>query len=323
MVYGYSGTKRAAGARQMKTYIITGGAGFIGSHVAEMLLEQHAEVFVVDDLSSGSLDNLPRHPSLHMLVRDIMSCTADEFPQTVDGIVHLAARPSVVDSWEYPLDVHQANLSATVAVVELCRKLAIPRIVFASSASIYGNNSCVPIKENSIADPESPYGLQKHASESYLRLFGRHSGFSAVSLRFFNVFGPRQQPGSPYSGVMSILLDALRKQKSITIHGDGEQTRDFIFVEDVARLVCAALQEELVEEAGGVFNVGCGQETSINQIVNIMQHYFPEWNNSICYGPCRPGDIRRSLADISKATSWLGIRPLYDIQSGIEHWLRE
>jgi len=306
----------------MKRYIVTGGAGFIGSHIVETMLENGAEVFVIDNLTSGLRENLPDHSGVHVLAMDILSCAPADLPVSVDGIVHLAARPSVVDSWAHPMDVHQANLSSTIAVIELCRQLEIPRIVFASSASVYGNQEILPVDEGVCPNPASPYGLQKLASESYLNLFCGHYGISAASLRFFNVYGPRQQPGSPYSGVISLLLDAMLEQQPFTIFGDGEQTRDFVYVKDVAGFVCRALQCDLPRRENTVLNIGSGQQVSINQLIELLRRHIPDWQAEIRHAPERPGDIKRSQADVAKAAAILG-GATWDMETGLTQYLKD
>jgi len=304
----------------MTTYVVTGGAGFIGSHVVDELLHLGFDVVVVDNFLSGAYENLPDHPKLSVIEKDVLDCQVSDFPASIDGVVHLAARPSVVDSWVCPLAVHQANLSSTVAVIELCQKLDVSRIVFASSAAVYGNQEVVPVSEDIRPNPQSPYGLHKLTGESYLQLFCQYSGFSAVSLRFFNVFGPRQQPGSPYSGIISLLLDAMRLQRPFTIYGDGEQTRDFIYVKDVAGFISQALQQSVPGGENTVLNIGSGKQVSINRLVDIMRAHFPDWHEELRYALERPGDIKKSQADTTKTTALLGAAS-WSIDAGLRQMI--
>jgi len=222
-------------------FLVTGGAGFIGSHVTETLLSQGYRVTVVDNLSTGFLQNLSDHPNLQFIKKDVVDCNPQDFSSLIDGVAHLAATPSVGLSWEQPLKVHNNNLSATISVIELCKQLNIPKLVFASSASVYGNPIKLPILESHPTDPISPYGLQKLVSEQYGQLFAETLPLSFIALRIFNVFGPRQLPNSSYSGVLSIFLNSMRQGQPITIYGDGSQTRDFIYVKDVATVFTQAL----------------------------------------------------------------------------------
>lgn len=222
-------------------FIVTGGAGFIGSHLTEQLLVEGHNVTVVDNFTTGSLKNLPEHPRLRLLPKNILECQLENFTQPIDGIAHLAATPSVTQSWCQPLESHHNNLSAMIAVLLLCQALNISKLVFASSAAVYGNKIQLPISEAQQTSPISPYGLQKLVSEQYANLFAQQLGLSFVALRLFNVFGPRQDPKSPYSGVISIFTKAMQKGLPITIYGDGKQTRDFIYVKDVAVAFAKAL----------------------------------------------------------------------------------
>lgn len=205
-------------------FIVTDGAGFIGSHVTEQLLLEGHRVTVIDNLSTGSLQNLPAHPRLKLLQKDALTCQPEDFPAQIDGIAHLAATPSVTASWLQPLEVHHNNLSSMIAVIQLCQALNIPRLVFASSAAVYGKQIRLPISEFQDTCPISPYGLQKLVSEQYASLFAKQLGFSFVALRMFNVFGPQQVPGSQYSGVISIFVATMQQGLPITIYGDGTQT---------------------------------------------------------------------------------------------------
>jgi UDP-glucose 4-epimerase len=298
-------------------YLITGGSGFIGSHLVEELLSHKHKVTTIDNLSTGNRHNLPDHENITLFDKNILECTSEDLMNGYDGLVHLAATPSVTQSWYAPLSSHTNNISATVAALELCQKLAIPRLVFASSAAVYGNPSQVPISEDTPTHPISPYGLQKLASEQYIALFAKHLGLSAVNLRLFNVFGPRQDPSSPYSGVISIFTKAMGQDLPIAINGDGSQTRDFVYVKDVAAAFARALTIPLDPGTTLTCNIGTGQAISLLQLKEALQHCFPEWQAGTTFSPPRPGDIQDSQADIGKATITLGFTPQYSIQAGL------
>ncbi|WP_066377192.1 MULTISPECIES: NAD-dependent epimerase/dehydratase family protein [unclassified Anabaena] len=298
-------------------FIITGGAGFIGSHLTEQLLIEGHSVTVVDNLSTGSLKNLPKHSRLKFVCKDILECRAEDFTQPIDGIAHLAATPSVNLSWHKPLETHHNNLSAIIAVLLLCQALKIPKLVFASSAAVYGNKVNLPISEDQQTIPISPYGLQKLVSEQYASLFAKELNISFIALRLFNVFGPRQDPSSPYSGVISIFTKAISQGLPITIYGDGTQTRDFIYVQDVASAFTKALTISTPNNSCIICNVGTGKETSLMQLINILQNMFPNYKSDINFTRPRIGDIQDSQADITKFISLLNFQPQWSVQSGI------
>lgn len=299
-------------------FIVTGGAGFIGSHLTEQLLSKDHQVTVIDNLITGYLKNLPEHPNLKFLKKDIFACQPNDFDDRIDGIAHLAATPSVTTSWLQPLEAHHNNLSATISIIQLCQALNIPKLVFASSAAVYGDPKSLPISENQQAAPISPYGLQKLVSEQYASLFAQQLGFSFVALRLFNVFGPRQAPNSQYSGVISIFSEAMRQCSPITIYGDGTQTRDFIHVQDVAAGFFKALTISLDPGKSVVVNLGSGKPTSLIRLIDVLKECCPNWTSSVNFLPSRIGDIQHSLADISNAYSLLEFAPKWSLQQGLE-----
>ncbi|MEA5567036.1 NAD-dependent epimerase/dehydratase family protein [Anabaena sp. UHCC 0399] len=303
-------------------FIVTGGAGFIGSHLTEQLLSDGHHVTVVDNLSTGSLQNLPEHPHLKLLIKDISRCQPQDFIEQIDGLAHLAATPSVTQSWLQPLKAHHNNLSATIAIIQLCQALNIPRLVFASSAAVYGNPTQLPISENQQTYPISPYGLQKLVCEQYAKLFAKQLGFSFVGLRLFNVFGPRQQPNSQYSGVISIFIDAMQQGLPITIYGDGTQTRDFIYVKDVANGFTKALMTPLKLGSSLICNLGNGKNTSLIELVDILKTCFPNHQSVTNFMPARPGDIQHSQADISSASLLLDFTPQWSLKSGLQTFIK-
>lgn len=304
----------------MAHYLITGGAGFIGSHLVEWLLAAGHRLTVVDDFSTGTRENLPAHPELAIVAHDLLGLTSAQLTGPLDAAVHLAALPSVNDSWTQLARAHAVNLTATVRVIELTRELKIPRLVFASSAAVYGDADVVPIEEVQRLRPTSPYGLQKKASEEYGQLFaGRNLTF--IALRFFNVFGPRQVAGSPYSGVITKFAQAMRANEPVTIFGSGTQTRDFVYVKDIANGIARALEIPGLAPFTAC-NLGRGSAVAIRQLATTMGTFFPGWSGSLDEAPPRLGDIVHSVADISVARRLLSYEPRYSLESGLAEMLQ-
>jgi UDP-glucose 4-epimerase len=299
-------------------FIVTGGAGFIGSHVTEQLLSEGYKVTIVDNLTTGRLQNLTEHPRLKFLQKDISACKPEDFLEPIDGIAHLAATPSVTESWLNPLEAHHNNISATISVMQLIQALKIPRLVFASSAAVYGNPIQVPVTEDHPTTPLSPYGLQKLVCEQYANLFAKSFDFSFVGLRMFNVFGSRQVPNSPYSGVISIFVSTMQQGLPITINGDGTQTRDFVYVKDAAIAFTKALTIPLSPGVCLSCNLGTGKAITLLQLVDILKAYFPDWKSEIKFAPPRLGDIQHSEADISKISSFLNFIPQWSLESAMQ-----
>ncbi len=278
-----------------KKVIITGGAGFIGSNLAEALAVER-EVVVVDNLSTGKKENLQG-----INARLIESSITDLglLKRTFDGadcVFHLGAIASVQRSVEDPLLVNEVNLNGTLNVLAAARDAGVRRVVFASTAAVYGMSPELPKREDMLPDPRSPYAVAKLGGEHYASVFQDLYGLETVALRFFNVFGPRQDPSSEYSGVISRFISAVLNGEQPVIYGDGEQTRDFVFVKDVVRACILASESR----ATGVFNVARGESTSLNQLLKMLgritgREVLPR------YAEARAGDIRHSLADISKA----------------------
>lgn len=274
--------------------LITGGAGFIGSHLADALLAQGFSVRVLDDLSTGKRENLDGR--VELIVGDV----ADEAAlrgavSGCQGVVHLAAIASVQASVEDPVGTHRANFIGTLNLCEAMRQEGIQRVLFASSAAVYGQNGeGSAIDEDVVKAPLTPYAADKLASEYYLDFYRREHGLEPAIFRFFNVYGPRQDPSSPYSGVISIFARRAEQGLPITVFGDGEQTRDFIYVGDLVKLLVTALLADEVAESA--INVGLDQSTSLNQLlaeIGKLTGGLPD----ITYRPARHGDIRHSRAD--------------------------
>lgn len=296
---------------------MTGGAGFIGSHLVDALLARGCRVTVLDDLSSGRMENIKVHlgnPDFRFvrgdvcdegMVRDALS--------GVDAVIHEAAVVSVPTSIERPELVQKVNVRGTLNLLRASAELGVGRFVFASSCAVYGEQEKLPIKEDAEPRPLSPYAASKLAAEEVCREFHR-LGLCTVCLRYFNVYGPRQASGE-YAGVMVKFMERLRAGQPPVIHGDGEQTRDFIHVEDVVEATLLTLERSGVN--GEVFNIGTGRETSINELCGLIVGVSGRENLRPVHGPPRAGDIRRSLADISKVRRVLGFEPKVLLENGI------
>ncbi len=294
-------------------FCVTGGAGFIGSHLVEELLRRGERVRVADDFSSGRRANVPA--DVEVVEGDL--ATRDIARKAVEGcrvVLHQAAIPSVPRSIQNPLASHRANVDATLEVLAAARDAGVRRIVFAGSSSVYGNSAALPKREDMPTTPLSPYALQKLVSEKYCRMFTNLYGLETVTTRYFNVFGPRQQPGSPYSGVISLFIEALAEGRSPTIHGDGGQTRDFTYVGDVVAGVLAAA--EAPDVSGEVINLAAGGRISLIDLVRALQTILGR-DTEPTFGPTREGDVRDSQADITKARSLLGFQPVVPLEEGL------
>ena len=293
-----------------QSILITGGAGFIGSHIADALTADN-DVTVLDDLSSGSRENVPDDATfIEGDVRDddtLKNAAAD-----TDVIFHEAAIVSVEQSIDQPKRCQDVNLAGTVAVLEAARR-ADARVVFASSAAIYGEPTAVPIDETEPTAPASPYGIDKCGADQYVRTYHDLYGLDTVTLRYFNVYGPGQT-GGDYSGVISIFREQALNGDPITVDGDGSQTRDFVHVEDVVR---ANLLAATTDAVGTAYNIGTGTETSIETLAETVQS-LADTDSPIIHGEPRPGDIDRSFADITRARERLGYEPGISLEEGLQ-----
>lgn len=297
-------------------YLITGGAGFIGSHITEELVRRGHSVIVLDDLSSGKEANLAHLLSNVELVRGSVcdSSAVAAACRGADYVLHLAARTSVPRSVLEPVQTNHVNVDGTLNVLIAARDAKIKRVVFAASSSAYGETSELPKKESMEPSPVSPYGVTKLVGELYARVCGRVYGLENVSLRYFNVFGPRQDPTSQYSGVLSRFITALLSGKQPIVYGDGEQSRDFTYV---ANVVDASLRAcEASDASGKVFNVGTGTRFTLNETLRLLEKISGK-NAHAKYDPPRTGDIRDSQADISLATDILGYKPSVSFEKGL------
>ncbi len=308
------------GARMTRTYVVTGGAGFIGSHLVARLLGRGDEVRVVDNFSTGLRENLAGlagHVSIEQA--DIASEGAWEKRLAgAEGVFHLAAVSSVPRSVEHPAESVRANVLGTARVLASARAGKVRRVVYASSSSVYGDTRRLPVREDDPTDPLSPYAASKLGGEFLCRSFRATGGPEAVCLRFFNVFGPRQDPNSAYAAVIPRFIAALRSGKSPEVYGDGEQTRDFTYVENVVDALVRAMEAPGAD--GGIFNVAAGGRTSINRLLTVLSERVPGGKGAR-YLPARVGDVKHSSADISRARDVLGYAPRVDLATGIDRLL--
>jgi UDP-glucose 4-epimerase len=300
----------------MKRYVVTGGAGFIGSALVRALLAEGRRVHVIDNLSTGTLDNLEEVAD-QITVDEFDLRDYDRIAPVIAGaerVFHLGALPSVPKSILDPVPSHQSNIDGTFNVFRAAAEGKAGRVIYAASSSAYGDTEVLPKVESMTPQPKSPYALQKLVGEYYARIFSECYGLETVSLRFFNVFGPRQDPTSVYSGVLSIFLTCLLEGRSPTIYGDGEQSRDFTYVEDVVALLLKASQANGV--SGKVFNAGNGNRFTLNQTWRLLQD-IEGVELPPLYGPPREGDVRHSQADITAAVRELGHSPRFTFEQGL------
>ena len=307
----------------MAHFLVTGGAGFIGSHLAEELVKRGHRVRVADALVTGKRSNLDHLSGVEFLEGDLADLAfARQAVDAVDFVLHQAAIPSVPRSVADPLTSHRSNVEATLNVLLAARDAGIRRLVFAGSSSAYGNTATLPKHEAMPSDPLSPYALQKVVGEQYLRMFTRLYGLETVTTRYFNVYGPRQDPSSPYSGVISLFATALLEGRGPTIYGDGEQTRDFTYVADVVDGVLRASEAPGV--SGETINVAAGGRISLNRLFETMRALVGA-KVEPTYAAPRIGDVRDSQADVSKAKRLLGFEPRVPLEEGLRHtmdWYR-
>jgi UDP-glucose 4-epimerase len=306
-------------------YLVTGGAGFIGSHLVEALLRRGDAVYVLDNFATGKRENLAALPGGEGL-QPIEGSVADpaavaRAADGVRGIFHLAALPSVSRSVEAPLDSHENNVTGTVVVLDHARRHGI-KVVYAGSSSAYGNNDAPSKREDLRESPLSPYAAAKLGGELYCRSFAQVYGLATVVTRFFNVFGPRQTPDSPYSGVVAAFCLALLRGRSPRIDGDGLQSRDFTYVDDVVRGVCAAMDRDVAP--GSVINLACGASHTIRELLDVLCAHA-RTNVEPAFAPPRAGDVRHSKADIRLARELLDFSPRVSFAEGLRRtfdWYR-
>jgi len=306
-------------------YVVTGGAGFIGSNIVDELVRRGESVVVLDDLSAGKEDNLAdirnKISFIKGSINDIEAIRRSM--QEADYVIHLAARTSVPRSVKDPVETNRVNIDGTLNMLMAARDAKVKRVVLAASSSAYGETPTLPKIETMQPEPISPYGVTKYACELYAQVFGRVYGLQSVSLRYFNVFGPRQDPGSPYSGVLSKFCSAFLEGTDPVVFGDGEQTRDFTYIENVVQATLLACDAPAA--SGKVVNVGTGERISLNRTLELLREIS---GNALeaKYEPAREGDIRDSQADITLSRELLGYDPTVNFAEGLRRtftWYQE
>jgi len=299
----------------MSLYLVTGGAGFIGSHLAEELTRRGERVRVADSFVTGKRKNLAHLPGVELVEGDLADlAVAQKAVAGVDYVLHQAAIPSVPKSVDDPITSNRANIDATLNVLVAARDAKVKRVVYAGSSSAYGDTPTLPKREDMPTAPLSPYALQKLVGEQYLKMFTDLYRLETVTIRYFNVFGPRQDPSSPYSGVISVFTRALLENRAPTIYGDGEQTRDFTYI---ANVVDGVLRACTANASGMVLNVATGSRISLNELFRVLRGLTGRSAINPSYEPARAGDVRDSQADISKARQVLGYEPLVALEEGL------
>jgi UDP-N-acetylglucosamine 4-epimerase len=303
--------------------LVTGGAGFIGSNLVEKLLQDQRVTFVrvLDNLATGSLKNLesfqgdPRFEFMEGDIRSYETCL--KACEGIDRITHQAALGSVPRSINDPLTSNDVNITGTLNIFTAAKESKIKRVVYAASSSTYGDHPDLPKVEEKIGNPLSPYAVTKYVNELYARVYGNLYGLETIGLRYFNIFGPKQNPNGPYAAVIPLFAEALIQQKAPTINGDGSHSRDFTFVDNAVQANILSLFTEKAEAVNQVYNIACGDQTSLLELFDGLNK---EANTSLrpVFGPERKGDVKHSLADISKATQLLGYEPAVTVEDGLK-----
>jgi len=303
----------------MANVLVTGGAGFIGSNLTEELLKRGHLVRVLDDFSTGKRENLifnKGYPSLEIVegdIRDLSTC--QKAVQGMEYVFHQGALPSVQRSVEDPETSNAVNVGGTLNILLAAREKGVKRVMYASSSSIYGDTPTLPKHEEMPPNPLSPYALQKHVGEHYCRLFYQLYGLETISLRYFNIFGPKQDPNSLYSAVIPKFIDALLQGRAPIIFGDGEQSRDFTYIENVVQANLLAMSAEHLH--GEAINIACGKRISLNQLLDILKEILGSKQPPIYQEP-RKGDVKHSLADIRKGKEVINYEPKVGIETGLK-----
>lgn len=302
----------------MSSYLVTGGAGFIGSHLVDYLIKTGHKVTVLDSLLTGKLENINKSANfIHGSITDV-SILESAF-EGVDFCYHLAAIPSVQDSINNWSKCHETNLGGSINVFEIASRKDIS-VVYASSAAVYGSPIDTPIKEDSVINPLAPYGFDKYSNEVHAKLFGNLRGLKSTGLRFFNVYGPRQDPSSPYSGVIPIFAEKISKGSRIKVFGDGNQTRDFVHVGDVVQALIKANNKRSLETSD-VYNVCTGIGVSVNSLIEILFEILGK-KVDVDYLPARSGDVYSSIGDASKAMNLIGFGAVTNLKEGLKNILQ-
>jgi nucleoside-diphosphate-sugar epimerase len=309
----------------MSVYVVTGGGGFIGSHIAEELVHRDETVRVIDNFSTGKRENVKTFANRAEIIEADLAEAKDlaRILRGADYVIHQAAIPSVPKSMIDPVKSHHANVNGTLNLLVACREAAVKRVVYASSSSVYGDSPTLPKHEGMMPNPLSPYGAQKLFAEIYCQVFTRAYGLETVSLRYFNVFGPRQDATSQYSGVLALFIPAVLQDRQPTIYGDGLQSRDFTYVKNVAEANLLACKAPGV--AGQVFNVACGDRITVNSMLRHINEIIGK-DIAPIYTEARRGDIKHSQADITRARAHFGYQPKFSFEEGLRNtieWYRE
>lgn len=302
----------------MARYLVTGVAGFIGSSIARALIARGDKVRGIDNFSTGKRENLAGLETIDLIEGDLNDAgIAERGCRGIDGIFHQAALPSVPRSVENPIACNRANVDGTIKLLDAARKAGARRIVYAGSSSAYGNSPSLPKREDMLPAPLSPYAVSKLAGELYMAAFHRVYGLETVTLRYFNVFGPHQDPTSQYSGVLAVFISRMLRNQPPTIYGDGEQSRDFTYIDNVVagNLLAASAPADRV--AGRVFNVATGTRITLNDTVKLLRE-MTGYAGEVSYGKERPGDVKHSLADISAAISGFAYKPKISFREGLQ-----
>ena len=301
----------------MPSYLITGGAGFIGSHIAEALVNKGAGVTILDDLSSGSLRNIETFKQSVTFIKGDLRSREDvrKAVEGVDAVFHQAAIPSVVRSFDDPEASLSVNITGTAVLLEVCRKMGVAKVICASSSSVYGDSPTLPKEETMQPAPKSPYALSKLSCESLLAMYSKVYGMQTIALRYFNVFGARQDPESEYSAVIPKFITAILRQETPVIFGDGYQSRDFCHIENVVSANLLCLERDGL--SGDVINVACGERIDLRQLVEKINEITgrdiqPE------FGPERKGDVKHSLASIKRASDFIGYKVNVTVEDGLK-----
>jgi len=297
-------------------YLVTGGAGFIGSHIVKRLVAEGAHVRVIDNLSTGQMRRLdPVRSAIDFIEADLADATTTrKAVGGIDYVLHQAAVPSVQRSVADPVTTNRANVTGTINLLDACRNAQVRRFVFAASSSAYGDTEVLPKREDMESNPLSPYALQKFVGERYCRLYYELYGLETLSLRYFNVFGPEQDPHSEYSAVVPKFISRLLANQPITIYGDGEQSRDFTYIENVVEANLLALKAP--NAAGTLCNIGCGERITLNRLVSLLEQQLGV-SAQVIFAPPKAGDVRHSLADIERAKAILQYRPKITVEEGL------
>lgn len=310
----------------MRTCLVTGGAGFIGSHIADRLIEEGYRVIIIDNESTGFLENV--NPKA-IYVRGDITRPKDlirVFSYGIDVVFHIAGQASTIRSFDDPLNDLRVNVIGTINILKMCLKYRVPRLMYASSMTVYGHPTKIPTPETEHCKPISYYGITKYAAERYVHATAERIDlafeFRVTSFRMFNVYGERQSLKNPYQGVVSIFIANILNREPITIYGDGKQSRDFVYIQDVVDAWIAALDNERAYNQ--VFNLGTGRQYSINELIDVLLAIFNYSRKTypVRYAPSRPGDQRHMAADITKISTILGWRPRVMLEEGIERVIR-